>query len=73
MESVRGWPLISYCELNFINGVRRNRIEFDYYGFFGLINAVVKLNPFFNRIIEFEDREFESYIWRGVIAALISI
>jgi hypothetical protein len=54
--------LISYCELNIISGVRRNRTEFDYCDFFNLISVVVKPNPLSNRIIEFKDREFESHI-----------
>jgi hypothetical protein len=53
-------PLISYCGLSFISGVRRNRTEFDYCGFFGSVNAVVKFNLFSNRIIELKGREFES-------------
>jgi hypothetical protein len=64
---VRGWPLTSCCGLSFISGVRHNRTEFDYYGLFGSASAVVKPNPFFNRIIELQGREFESHVWRGVI------
>jgi hypothetical protein len=60
--SIRRWFLTSCCELNFINGIKRNRIEFDYCDLFDSINIMVKPNSFFNRIIEFKGREFESYI-----------
>jgi hypothetical protein len=46
--TVRGWLLINYYRLNFINGIKRNRIEFDYYDFFNSINTVVKSNPLSN-------------------------
>jgi hypothetical protein len=46
--TVRGWLLISCCRLNFISGVRRNRIEFDYCDLFGSANAMVKFNPLSN-------------------------